>query len=149
MPSAFELAILFLAIAMGAVGQIAMKAGMNRVRDRAGGELGSIIKSLPRMFSDLWVLFGVGIYILSTVLWLWVLSRVPLSFAYPCISVSYIIVIVAGRWMFRERIDSWKIAAIVLILAGVICLGFSEPRAEGAPHDRSVPSTELAEVSFR
>jgi drug/metabolite transporter (DMT)-like permease len=41
--------------------------------------------------------------------------------------VSYIIIIVVGKWIFRERIDGWKIAAIVLILAGVVALGFSEP----------------------
>ena len=134
MPGAKELTILFVAIAMGAVGQIAMKAGMNRVKTSLGGSV-PLVKSLPRIFSDLFVLFGVGIYALSTVLWLWVLSRVPLSFAYPCISVSYIIIIVAGKWVFREKIDGWKIAAIILILAGVIALGFSEPAisAGGGP----------------
>ena len=144
MPSAEELVILFIAIAMGAIGQIAMKAGMNRVRRRSGGELGPIVRALPRMFSDTWVLFGIAIYILSTVLWLWVLSRVPLSFAYPCISVSYIIIIVAGKWVFRERIDAWKTAAIALILAGVICLGFSEPPADAMQTSALNPATGIA-----
>ncbi len=134
MPGALELTVLFIAIAMGAIGQIAMKAGMNRVRARASGDLGPILKALPKMFTDLYVLAGILIYILSTVLWLWVLSKVPLSFAYPCISVSYIIIIIAGKWVFRERIDAWKIAAIVLILAGVIALGFSEPARQILPH---------------
>jgi len=126
MPETKELIILFVAIAMGAVGQIAMKAGMNRVREMSGGDIGPIISALPRIFTNGNVLFGISIYILSTVLWLWVLSKVQLSFAYPCISISYIIIIVAGKWIFHERIDFWKVAAIVLILAGVIALGFSE-----------------------
>ena len=46
--------------------------------------------------------------------------------AVPCISISYIIIILAGKWVFRERIDKWKIWAIILILAGVVCLGYSE-----------------------
>lgn len=126
MPETIELIILFIAIAMGAVGQIAMKAGMNRVMEKSGGDLGPIIKALPRIFTDIFVLAGVTIYVLSTVLWLWVLSKVPLSFAYPCISISYIIIIIAGKWVFKERIDKWKIAAIVLILLGVAALGLSE-----------------------
>ncbi len=126
MPETIELIILFIAIAMGAVGQIAMKAGMNRVMEKSGGDLGPIIKALPRIFTDIFVLAGVTIYVLSTVLWLWVLSKVPLSFAYPCISISYIIIIIAGKWVFKERIDKWKIAAIVLILFGVAALGLSE-----------------------
>jgi multidrug transporter EmrE-like cation transporter len=137
MPEPVELTVLFIAIAMGAVGQIAMKAGMNRVKTQSGGELGSIVKALPKVFTNLSVLFGIGIYLLSTVLWLWILSKVPLSFAYPCISVSYVIIIIAGKWAFKERIDIWKIAAIALILAGVIALGFSEPiKASPNPSDR-------------
>ena len=138
MPGANELIVLFTAITMGAFGQIAMKAGMNQVRKASGGDLGPIIKALPGMFSNIYVLIGIGIYVLSTVLWLWVLSGVPLSFAYPCISVSYIIIIVAGKWVFRERIDGWKIAAIVLILAGVVALGLGEP-ARSAQSDETEP----------
>lgn len=126
MPETNELIVLFIAIAMGAVGQIAMKAGMNRVKGKSGGDLGPMIKAFPRVFTDLYVLGGITIYVLSTVLWLWVLSKIPLSFAYPCISISYIIIIFAGKWVFKERIDSWKIAAIVLILLGVTALGLSE-----------------------
>ncbi len=111
---------------MGAVGQLLMKAGMNRVRERSGGDLGPLIKALPRIFTDLFVLGGVGIYVLSTFLWMRVLSSVPLSFAYPCISVSYIIIIISGKFVFRERIDLWKIAAIILIILGVTALGLSE-----------------------
>jgi drug/metabolite transporter (DMT)-like permease len=126
MPAPVELLVLFIAISMGAVGQIAMKTGMNTVRAKSGGDLGPIVSALPRMFTNPAVLGGITIYVLSTVLWLWVLSRVSLSFAYPCISISYIIIIVAGKFVFRERIDGWKIAAIVLILIGVVALGFSE-----------------------
>lgn len=126
MPGTIELIILFIAIAMGAVGQIAMKGGMNRVKEKSGGDLGPIVKAFPRVFTDLYVLTGIIIYVFSTVLWLWVLSKVPLSFAYPCISISYIIIIIAGKWVFKERIDKWKIAAIVLILLGVAALGLSE-----------------------
>ncbi|HEX9745755.1 MAG TPA: EamA family transporter [bacterium] len=125
MPSAKVLTILFTAISMGAIGQISMKTGMNIVRNSSGGALRPMRNALFSIFTNFWVLFGLSIYVVSTVLWLWVLSKVDLSFAYPCISVSYIIIIVAGKFLFKERIDKWKIGAIILILAGIICLGFS------------------------
>ena len=133
MPSAVELTILFTAISMGAVGQILIKSGMNLVRDRSGGDLGPFLKAIPRIITNISVLGGLSIYVLSTVLWLWVLTRIPLSFAYPCISISYIIIIFAGKFVFREKIDSWKVAAIVLILIGVTLLGLSEPPKEVLP----------------
>lgn len=114
---------------MGAVGQLLMKAGMNHVKKKAGGDLGPLIKALPAIFTNLSVLGGISLYLISTVFWLWVLSRVPLSFAYPCISFSYVIIIIAGKYVFKERIDIWKIAAIILILLGVAALGFSETDA--------------------
>jgi len=133
MPGAVELIVLFSAITMGAIGQVLIKTGMNIVRGRSGGDLGPFMKALPRIITNIWVLAGLSIYVLSTVLWLWVLTKIPLSFAYPCISVSYIIIIVAGKFIFREKIDAWKIAAIILILAGVTLLGLSERPKEELP----------------
>ena len=133
MPGAIELIVLFSAISMGAIGQILIKTGMNIVRGKSGGDLGPFLKALPRIITNIWVLGGLSIYVLSTVLWLWVLTKIQLSFAYPCISVSYIIIIVAGKFIFREKIDIWKIAAIILILAGVTLLGLSEPPNEALP----------------
>ena len=129
MPGTRELIVLFGSILMGAVGQLLMKAGMNVVRKKSDGDLGPIVKALPAIFTNLSVLGGIALYLISTVFWLWVLSRVPLSFAYPCISVSYVIIIIAGKFVFKERIDTWKIIAIVLILLGVAALGFSETSA--------------------
>jgi len=133
MPDPIELIVLFVAISMGAVGQILIKAGMNSVRERSGGDLGPFLKAIPRIITNLSVLGGLSIYVLSTVLWLWVLTKIPLSFAYPCISISYIIIIFAGKFVFKEKIDIWKVAAIVLILIGVTCLGLSEPPKEILP----------------
>lgn len=118
---------------MGAIGQVSIKTGMNYVREKSGGDLGPFVKAIPKIFTNLFVIGGLTIYSLSTVLWLWVLTRVPLSFAYPCISISYIIIIFAGKFVFKERIDGWKIGAIILILSGVVFLGLSEPPKEELP----------------
>ncbi|MCX6647673.1 MAG: EamA family transporter [bacterium] len=126
MPGTRELIVLFVSISMGAIGQLFMKAGMNTVKKKSGGDLGPIVKALPRIFTNLSVLGGIALYLISTVFWLWILSRVPLSFAYPCISFSYVIIIIAGKYIFKERIDIWKLIAIILILLGVAALGFSE-----------------------
>jgi len=46
------------------------------------------------------------------------LSRVDISFAYPFLSVSYVLVLIASYFWFGESINTARIAGI-----GLICLG--------------------------
>ena len=65
------------------------------------------------------ILAGVFVYGISTVLWLYVLSKLPFSTAYPLNSVAYALSLFVGFWIFKENIDLRKIFGTILILAGV------------------------------
>jgi drug/metabolite transporter (DMT)-like permease len=113
------LATTFLAVG----GQLCLKHGMVNLGEMGGFKV--LIRSIPRIFSNIWVLTGLGLYIFSTLLWMMILTRTPLSFCYPFISLSYVFVIIASRIIFREMIDAFKILAIVLIVSGVVLLSMS------------------------
>ena len=68
----------------------------------------------------LWM--GLGCYGISVILWLGALSRLPVSVAYPMLSVGYVINAVAAAVLFGEAITAVKVAGIGLIGAGVILL---------------------------
>ncbi len=120
-----------IAVSLGVLGQVLMKLGMTQYRlNPPPGATGSFIKDLRYIFLNMWVLLGIGSYAVSTVIWLYVLTRAELSFAYPFISISYIAVILIGPWLFHEVIDGWKVLAIVLIIMGVFALTVSERIAE-------------------
>lgn len=68
----------------------------------------------------LWV--GLSCYGFSVVLWLGALSRLPVSVAYPMLSIGYVVNAVAAAVLFGEAITAVKIAGIGLIGAGVILL---------------------------
>jgi len=55
----------------------------------------------------------------SVMVWLLVLSRVEVSFAYPLLSVGYIVNAVAAYYLFQENISLTRIAGILIIVAGV------------------------------
>lgn len=81
-----------------------------------------------RAFSQLMIspyfLGGLVVYGLATVLWLFILSRVSLSLAYPIQSLAYIIVVFGAYWIFNEPLSLPKVVGCLLILAGVVFIGW-------------------------
>ena len=68
----------------------------------------------------LWV--GPGCYGISVILWLGALSRVPVSVAYPMLSIGYVVNAFAAAMLFGEVLSLPKLAGIALICAGVFTL---------------------------
>jgi multidrug transporter EmrE-like cation transporter len=136
------------AVSLGVVGQVLMKHGMNQYRlNPPPGASGQFIKDLRYIFLNLWVLSGFASYGISTIIWLYVLTRAELSFAYPFISISYIAVILIGPWLFREAIDIWKVLAIVLIILGVFSMTISERVSERAKGPQAQPVAAIHQMS--
>ncbi len=72
------------------------------------------------------VLVGLIIYFFFGVAWLKILADVPVSFAFPFLAISYVVIILGSAILLNEDINSLKIVAIALIIAGVICLSRSD-----------------------
>ena len=108
------IALLVLAsVGLSAAGQILLKYG---VRQGAGtiGAMVLAVRAGPAIPA------GLLAYACSAVLWLFVLSRIPVSVAYACAALSYVFVAVgAARW-FHEPLDAGKMIGISLIMVGVL-----------------------------
>ena len=65
---------------------------------------------------------GLACYAVSVFLWLGALSRVPVSVAYPMLSIGYIVNAFAAAALFGEALSGAKLAAIALIVLGVVVL---------------------------
>lgn len=65
------------------------------------------------------VLSGLASAVLASLAWMAALSRFELSFAYPFMSLSFVIVLVLSIMMFGENLNAYKIAGIAMICAGV------------------------------
>ena len=59
-------------------------------------------------------------YALSTLLWLYILKHYPLSQAYPLISLSYVMGMLAAVFVFHEAIPLLRWLGVALIMAGVV-----------------------------
>ncbi len=69
----------------------------------------------------LWM--GIVCFCLEFVVWLALLSLVPLSQAILIGSINIVAVALAGRLLFRERLDAMRVAGILLITVGVALAG--------------------------
>ena len=77
--------------------------------------IGAVIRS-----PFLWL--GLTCGVTNIVLWCSALKDFDLSYAYPFLSVSYIIIIVSGKLLFDEHIDQNKMIGIGFIALGALAL---------------------------
>ncbi len=122
--------LILASVLLAAGGQLLLKKGMTGF-GAIGGR--AIWGMLFQVLCQPAILAGLAAFVVSSVLWLAVLSRNDLSYAYPMVSVSYIAVIIGSRVLFGERIDAWKVLGILLICLGVTSM--AQTRSTGArPH---------------
>jgi multidrug transporter EmrE-like cation transporter len=107
-----------LGVLLNAAAQLLLKAGTTSVGTFAFsmdnlGPVGWRLATSPH------ILGGLGCYVVSVVVWILALSRVPVSVAYPMLSVGYVVNAVAAWYLFGESITAQKLVGIAFIMAGV------------------------------
>ena len=76
--------------------------------------------SLLNVASNPYILSGVAVYGFSTVLWVYILSRMKLSLAYPTQSFSYVLVMLAAVFLFKEPVSVKQWIGVGFIMVGVV-----------------------------
>ena len=112
------LPLILTGVLLNAFAQIVLKQGMRTIGTFAFS-MENIIPIGIKVAFNPYVLLGLGCYGLSVVVWLMVLSRVDVSYAYPMLSVGYIVAALAGKLFFDEPVDMIRWAGIVTICFGV------------------------------
>lgn len=118
----FHWIMLFSAILLNVCGHVFLKAGMNKV---GGIDPLLLILDFKKVFlSTPFVLLGICSYVASVALYMVVLSRTYLSFAYPLMmSTGYVLIVLVSWQIFKEPFSFLKWIGMGLILIGVILIG--------------------------
>ena len=126
-------AALSASIVLSALGQLGMKAGMQNLKlARAGGEIAwSAVSTPPLRDALFFTAAGLLAYGLSLLAWLAVLVRYRLSYAYPLLALSYVLVYAgATQWpALAEAATPQRTIGTLLILAGVALASLTRGRA--------------------
>lgn len=113
------IALILLSVTLAAVAQLTLKHGTDQVTERTGAlQLGSAslraIATTPAIWAGLF-LFG-----LSAIVWIAVLSRTSLSFAYPFASLTYVLILMADRFILDQEVPALRYAGVAFIVVGIV-----------------------------
>ena len=111
-------------VATNAAAQLMLKYGMMQLGPLSFAGVNPVLKILQIVFSP-WVFFGLCTFVISMASHLYVLSKVDLSFAYPFLSLAYVLVAVFAYFVFREDLNALRIAGIAFICVGTILIAQS------------------------
>jgi len=117
-----SLGMIFFSISLAVAGQLLLKSGMNNVGRITSENAKAPMALVLKVVSNGRVMSGLTLYFMSALVWLVVLSRVNLSFAYPLIGSSYVIVMLASRVLFDEPITAVRWVGAVFISLGVVLI---------------------------
>lgn len=105
--------------------QALVKHGMNRVGGVSLND-NQFLGSMQQALTDIFVIAGFLLVLISIPLWLAVLSRLDLSVAYPLASFGYVIALVIGAVVFKEAITPLRMFGMFLVILGVLAIARSQ-----------------------
>jgi multidrug transporter EmrE-like cation transporter len=109
-------------VSFSAIAQIAFKIGMTSLR--AAQPANATAAALAAMTSPfIWA--GLIIYASSLIVWLWVLSQVEVSAAYPFVGISFVLTALIGAMYLHENVTPMRIAGTLLVICGCVLIARS------------------------
>jgi multidrug transporter EmrE-like cation transporter len=126
-----SLVLILVSVVFAVSGQLTLKSAMDNIppigarQVKTPGETISRVARQPRLWVGLF-LFGV-----SAIFWLVVLTRLPLSVAYPFVGLTYIIVVFWSRYVLGETVPPLRWLGVGLVALGIAVVGLSFRGAVG------------------
>ena len=112
--------LVLLSVALSSGSQIILKKGMMLPSVQAALSGGDVWKIILTVGLSAPIILGLFCFALSAISWLFVLSRIPLSTAYPFVALGILVTVVAGGVLFGEPITTSKSLGVGSIILGII-----------------------------
>lgn len=111
------LALAVFCVLLSSAAQLVMKRGL-----APAGANADVTSTYVQAFTHPMVWLGLFLYGASAVLWLWVLSRLDVSLAYPLVSLGFVVTMALGILWLGEPFSWVRVAGCTLIVIGVSLL---------------------------
>jgi len=118
------LGLILVDVILNVTGQLSLKYGMSQF-----GNFSLSVSTLPPIFlraaTNLHVLLGLFCYGLGFLVWLIVLAKAEVSYAYPLISLGYVFTAILARLLFGEAVSWTRMGGILVTCLGVFLIARS------------------------
>jgi len=98
-------------IVFGVIGQILLKTGAERADS-----------GIIAQFLQPYTIVGFAVYVAAACCYIVSIKKIPLSLAFPSVSISYVVVAVAAHFLWGEPLGIAQFAGIALICGGILLL---------------------------
>jgi len=102
-------------VIINTAGQFIVKTGVNRLGTVSLTDFHTIVKALTSWL----ILTGFAIYFASAIVWISILSRAELSWAFPILSLSYVLTAILSPVFLHESFAPQRLIGILVICFGV------------------------------
>ena len=115
--------MILVSVALAAVAQLMLKAGMNRVNVELAPATFSLNgASLKALVVQPFVWGGLFLFGISALVWLVVLSRASLSFAYPFASLTYVLILIFDQFVLKDEVPPLRWGGVAFIGIGIFLI---------------------------
>ena len=121
----FPYFILATCILLGGMTQVLFKMGMDSIGALDSTEKILSLKTVVMVLSNKYILAGLVLYAVSSVLWLIGLSMLDVSLMYPLLSLAYFVTTVLAFLILNEPVRTSRWIGVVLIIIGSILVGLN------------------------
>ncbi|MEK6749918.1 MAG: EamA family transporter [Pseudomonadota bacterium] len=113
---------ILVSISLSAVAQMTLKVGMSDATIQQLLAQKDYPNALLAVFTNWPVLLGLFLYGVGTIIWLLVLAKADLSYAYPFVSLGFIITLALGFFVLHESVTLTRLAGTLLVMLGVFMI---------------------------
>jgi drug/metabolite transporter (DMT)-like permease len=115
------LTVIIATVSMSALAQVAFKMGVSSLPVKSGALVTVMLQAA--MSPLIWL--GLAIYGISVLTWLWVLSKVDVSVAYPFVGISFVLTVGIGALFLHENVSPLRWFGTLLVVGGCIVIARS------------------------
>jgi undecaprenyl phosphate-alpha-L-ara4N flippase subunit ArnE len=115
--------MIWMSVALSAIAQIFLKLGLSNLQSRTSDA--GMLKLATGIVGEKFIWLWGGCFVAATGLWLSGLQQLDLSYAYPLVSVGFVLVTLLSALLFHEQVDRNRWIAVTVISAGVMLIASS------------------------
>lgn len=111
--------LILCSILLSSFAQIVLKIGMSNTNVLAAIQSSNALEIIKAIATNISVIGGLGLYFASAAVWLLVLAKVDVSFAYPFVGLGFIITMLLAFFINGEVLSTTKVIGTLCIALGV------------------------------